>query len=244
MRSIPVWLYNKYIAHRGYFNKLVPENSLKSFQSAIDNGYAIEFDIQLLKDDTIIVFHDDDLSRMTNKSKIISECIYSDIEGIKLLNTNECIPTLKETLDLIDGKIPLMIEFKTDKTDNNLEKHAYELLKNYTGEYVVQSFNPSVIKWFRFNATEVIRGQLSCKNYDMSINIVNRFILRYMVLNIITKPDYIMYDINDLKTLPIRISKIFKKKIFGYTAKSADDYTKAKKNGVISCFEGFDPSKL
>ena len=53
-------------AHRGYHdgNVAVPENSLPSFQAAIDAGYGIELDIQLSSDKVPMVFHDADLDRI------------------------------------------------------------------------------------------------------------------------------------------------------------------------------------
>ena len=61
------WLVTDYIAHRGLHNKMYPENSIGAFANAIDKGYPIEIDVQMIADGNIIVFHDYSLSRMTSK---------------------------------------------------------------------------------------------------------------------------------------------------------------------------------
>ena len=161
MKRIPDWLNGKFIAHRGYFNESVPENSLSAFELAINKGFAIELDVQMLKCGTLVVFHDTNLNRMTGLNKMISDVVYDDIKTLRLNNSDDHIPTLTETLDFIDGKTPLMIEFKNESLSNKLEELSYEILKNYSGEYVIQSFNPLSVKWFKNNAEHITRGQLS-----------------------------------------------------------------------------------
>ena len=96
----------KIIAHRGVFNnKDIPENSLKSFREAVKLNYDVEFDIHLTKDNILVVFHDDNLKRMTGSDKNIQDCTYDEIKDLKLLNTNEHIPTLDEVLKVIDNKV-------------------------------------------------------------------------------------------------------------------------------------------
>ena len=55
------------IAHRGLHtpDRSVPENTLASFGSAVENGYGIELDVHLTLDQRLVVFHDDTLERMT-----------------------------------------------------------------------------------------------------------------------------------------------------------------------------------
>lgn len=80
---------NKIIAHRGVFdNKSVPENSMLSFMNAIKYNYPIELDVQLTKDNKLVVFHDDNLLRMTAYDKLLQEANYSEISNLKLLNSN------------------------------------------------------------------------------------------------------------------------------------------------------------
>ena len=77
------WLVETPIAHRGLHDKTSPENSLSAFEKAVENGYAIELDVQLLADDTVVVFHDESLSRMTGNDGYLK---FLNKEDLKVLN--------------------------------------------------------------------------------------------------------------------------------------------------------------
>ena len=58
---------NLYCAHRGFYEKdqSIPENTLRAFERAVENGYGVELDVQLTKDGEVVVFHDDTVDRET-----------------------------------------------------------------------------------------------------------------------------------------------------------------------------------
>ena len=172
------------IAHRGiYDNKKIVENTIGSFIKAINKGYAIELDLHLSKDNKIVVFHDDKLERLTNKKGFIKDKNVDELKKIKLLNTDNYIPTFDEVLSLVNGKVPLLIELKYDIRGFKLEREVSKMLKDYTGEYAIQSFNPKTIIWFRIFKNKIIRGLL----------ISNRTIKIFNSLKLINlcKPDFI-----------------------------------------------------
>ncbi|HIT62490.1 MAG TPA: glycerophosphodiester phosphodiesterase, partial [Candidatus Caccovivens faecavium] len=136
------WLVETPIAHRGLHDKVSPENSLSAFEKAVENGYAIELDVQLLADDTVVVFHDESLSRMTGNDGYIKFLNKEDLKVLKLGNSKEHIPTFEEVLKLVNGRTPLLIEIKNQFKVGKLEQKVIALLKDYKGEYAVQSFNP------------------------------------------------------------------------------------------------------
>lgn len=106
------------IAHKGA-SGIAPENTITSFQKALDLGVdMIELDVRHTKDEEIVVFHDSTLERTTNgrglvEDKTLAELkeldagawFHPDFEGEK-------VPTLKEVLDLIDGQCKVLIEIK------------------------------------------------------------------------------------------------------------------------------------
>lgn len=154
------FLKNGIIAHRGvYDNKKTIENTIGSFIKAINKGYVIELDIRLTKDNKIVVFHDDKLDRLTNKKDLVKNIKVEELKKIKLLNTDNYIPTFEEVLHLVNGKVSLLIELKSDK-GFKLERETIKLLKNYNGEYAIQSFNPKSIIFLRFFKNKIIRGLL------------------------------------------------------------------------------------
>ena len=152
------------IAHRGvHNNKDIPENSIKAFKLAIKNGYAIEFDVQITKDNKLVVFHDDNLVRMTGLNKNIQDLDYDEIKDLKLLDNNEKIPTFKEFLDLVSGKVFLDIEIKSTKKVDLVTTLVLEELANYKGELQLKSFNPFIVSKLKKKTTKYKVGLLLMK---------------------------------------------------------------------------------
>ena len=101
-------------AHRGLWNAAegVPENSLPAFARAAEQGYAIELDIQITKDGRIVVFHDDTMKRMCGNEGKISDYTYEELQQFHLGDSTEKILLLREALQTVDGRVPLLIEIK------------------------------------------------------------------------------------------------------------------------------------
>ena len=143
------WLFSRPIAHRGLHGIDAPENSLAAFGKAIEAGFPIEIDVRPIDDGTVVVFHDDKLTRMTDLDGYVCNMTKSDLEKVRLRNSDERIPTFKEVLEFVDGRTPLLIEIKNDSTVGQLERDTLELLSSYKGEYAVQSFNPYSMEFFK-----------------------------------------------------------------------------------------------
>ena len=218
------FLVNNTIAHRGIFdNKKVPENSIRAFKDALNNGFAIEFDVHLTKDNKVVVFHDDTLERLTNKKGNIKDYTFEEIKKTKLLDTNYFIPSFDEVLDLINGNVPILIELKYDRKDHILEKEVIKRLEKYNGEFAIQSFDPFIVTYFRFFKNDFIRGLLvSSKGNKIS----ERFV-RSMILLPICKPDFLSVDknlYNNKKVLKYKKNK----PVLAWTMKSKKDMDKYK----------------
>ena len=205
------FLENIKIAHRGLWNCEYPEISIGAFERAIDKGITIEFDIHLLKDDTLVVFHDDNLKRMTNKDILLKTCTYNDIKDIKLNNSNYHIPTLEEVLNLVDGKIMIDIELKTDVDGFRICEVLTKYLDKYKGKFIVKSFNPFYIWWFRMYRPEFIRGLLVSKLKKKKLNNFFKYALYNMWFNFLAKPDFIAFNFKNLPNK--RIEKLRKRNI-------------------------------
>ena len=104
---IPRGLLARPVAHRGLHSPGVPENSMAAFRAAIDAGYGIEMDIQPASDGTPLVFHDDELFRLTGASGPIAGVSVAQAAGLRLLQTDEAIPTLADVLAFVAGRVPL-----------------------------------------------------------------------------------------------------------------------------------------
>ena len=135
------------IAHRGvHDNKMVPENSIEAFKLALKNEYAIEFDIQITKDNKLVIFHDDNVIRMTGINKNIQDMTFDEVRKLKLLDTKLGVPTFKEVLKLVSGKVLLDIEIKSTKKVDEVCTLVLDELKNYNGELLIKSFNPFIVR--------------------------------------------------------------------------------------------------
>ncbi len=236
------WLIKTPIAHRGLhnINASIPENSLPAFEKAVKKNFPVEMDVRILKDDTVVVFHDLSLERLTGINSLLGSMSSSALNEISLLNTKEKIPTLNEVLALINGRVPALIEIKNEGKTGHLEPELLKILKNYKGEFAVQSFNPFSLFWFKKNAPGIPRGQLSSGSGFLKTGIFKEMIISYM-FNRKVKPHFISFDINSFTEL--KIAGLRKKgiPILSWTIKNNEDLKKAKKYSDNYIFELINP---
>lgn len=240
MDIFKTWLVETPIAHRGLHSKTVPENSLSAFSKAIEKGYAIELDVQQLTDGTIVVFHDETLARMTGNDGYIKYLHKEDLKALSLKGSKEHIPTLEQVLKLVDGKVPLLIEIKNPYKVGNFEQALIDALKNYNGEFAVQSFNPYSLAYFKKHAPNILRGQLSGSYKGEKIGWFKKILLRKMKLNKrVSVPHFINYE---AAALPNRYVRRFKHlPLLAWVVKSKEEYLKVVKYCDNVVFENFDP---
>ena len=231
------WLFNKPIAHRGLWGGDIIENSLPAYKNAVDNGYPIEIDLYSSSDGVIFSFHDDTLSRMTGADGKIFHKTASELKQLRLSGSEHQIPTFDEVLELVDGKVPLLIELK-DQPNRNYVQIVVERLKNYKGEFALQSFNPLLIKKVKAFAPEFIRGILGSDLKTDLLPAYKKFVVKNMPLNFLIKPDFISYD---YKCLPLK--KALKKRypVISWTLTSQQDADKIKPHALNVIFEHFIP---
>ena len=239
MNSTTNWLTDRYIAHRGLWNENFPENSLSAFKNAIENNYAIELDVQLLKDGTVIVFHDNNFNRVLEIDKYVSNSTIEEIKKYTFKNSFETIPTLKEVLELVNGQVPLLIEVKNSLKVGELEKATWEILKDYKGEFAIQSFNPYSLGWFKEHAPNVLRGQLSSFFKGEKLSFIKKIFLKKLRLNKVSKPHFISYN---AENIPNRYIKKCGLPIIAWTIRTQDEYMKVVKYVDNIIFEGFTPT--
>ncbi len=238
------WIKNRLIAHRGLHSKdkKIPENSMKAFELAIKHNYGIEMDINVLKDGTVVVFHDISLDRLTGQSGNLSDLNYEQIKNLKLLDTDEHIPTLKEVLDFVNGRVPLLIELKPLGKQIYLCEQFIKVMNQYKGVYAIHSFSPKIVYWFKKYHPEVIRGQITeyFKN-DLKMKKTVKFLMRSMFFNRFTKPDFVNYGIHDLPNK--YCDKAYKKGmcIISYASRTQEEFDMVKSHYDNSVFELFIP---
>lgn len=218
------WLRQQPIAHRGLHSGDAPENSLSAFRNAINYHLAIELDIFLLKDNSIAVFHDDNLERMCGANVPVEALTADKLDRYPLLNTNERIPLLIDVLNLVKGEVPILIEIKSSHRNRFIHKYLMELLDGYQGEIAIQSFNPLLLRWFVKNAPHILRGQLSGSFADEGMAPIIRKLLQHYRLNFISKPHFIAHEVQDIRNHSIKRMRDKGKVVLSWTVKDEDDY--------------------
>ncbi len=235
-----------FYAHRGLHDNdtQAPENSLAAFQLAVDEGYGIELDIQLTKDKIPVVFHDFTLQRICGVDGKVRDYTYEELRQFRLCKSTERIPKFEEVLAFVNGRVPLIVEFKGDSTDMSLCPIADCLLREYKGVYCMESFNPFMVAWYKKHHKEVFRGQLSEKFYTNGSKKILHFFLENLMSNFIAKPDFIAYRDRDQDNLSWGICwSCFGATAITWTIKSQEDLNEMQKHFEIFIFEGFLPNR-
>lgn len=190
---------NRNFAHRGLHkrDKSIPENSIAAFERAARYGYGMELDVQLSKDGEVVVFHDDTLDRVCGVHARVDEKTFAELRGLSLCGTKETIPLFSEVLKTIRGRGALIVELKNGKHNRELCEKTYALLRRYSGDYCIESFNPFIVRWFKLNAPEVMRGQLATPpaDYKGEVSPLSGFLLGNVLLNFLGRPQFIAYKI-------------------------------------------------
>lgn len=235
----------KPVAHRGLFDNVsIPENSLPAFQRAVENGFPIELDVQLTTDDKLVVFHDASLKRMCGDPRKVYEVSSDALCELTLLNTQEKIPLFEEVLALIGGRVPLVMEIKSDGRYERTAALAYEMLKSYQGAVCLESFHPMVLAWYKKNAPEIPRGILSTDFFKDENNqpAVVKFLLTNLMLNFIARPDFISYNHHFRDRFSYRLCRALYKPVnAAWTIHSQAELEKAAEVFTIFIFDGFLP---
>ncbi|MBE7057428.1 MAG: glycerophosphodiester phosphodiesterase [Ruminococcaceae bacterium] len=226
-------------AHRGLHGGNIPENSLAAFEKAVAEEYGIELDVQLSKDGQVMVYHDYLLGRMTESDKKVCELTGEELQQLSLAGTDEKIPTFKEVLGFVDGRVPLLVELKGEDFNTSLCVKVANLLKAYKGPYCIESFNPLLIKTMKKYLPDAFYGQLYTnvcreKNKKSVINIL----LTAMVFNFISRPDFIAYNKVDRNRLPVKLAIGLHRAVkFVWTVKGDDEYKVAESLKEYPIFE-------
>lgn len=241
--------YPWYIAHRGFHDNSgpAPENTLSAFALAVEHGFGIELDVRETADEELVVSHDASLLRMTGFDLTIAKTRWRDLRDLMLLHSEEHVPTFHEALQLIGGKVPVIVEIKADDMESadRVAAHVADELDSYEGLYCVESFHPKCLIWFRKNRPETLRGQLSehFRSLPWPRTLVG-FPLSCCMFNFLTRPDFIAYDVRHAHLLRFQIFRhLFHMPAVCWTVKSPEGLAEARKDFDCFIFEGFTPGQ-
>ena len=235
----------KWFAHRGLHGAGVSENSRAAFQLAMEKRYGIELDVHLTKDGQLAVFHDDSLMRLCSVPLVPEECTLQELKA-HLLPDGQRIPSFPEVLEQVRGNVPLIVEIKSPRIGKTeVARRTWEALESYQGQYLVQSFDPFQLRWFKRNKPQVIRGQLAQK-----VRIEGPFRMKHLpewlagnlLFNRISSPDYVAYRQEDTKKLCFRLMQShFHAPLAVWTVKTEAEAQHNQTICHVQIFEGFQP---
>lgn len=248
-RADPAPFNTKFFAHRGlHDNKSgAPENSMPAFRKAVEKGYGIELDVQLSSDGVPVIFHDLDLARACGVQGLVRERTYEELQTLRLFGSEEKIPALKDFLEMVDGRVPLIVEFKSEDSDLTLCRVIAPMLRAYKGAYCIESFNPLVLLWYRIHQPKVMRGQLSdgfihIPKYRALNKAPITIPVQFLIPNFLSKPDFIAYNHMYEGNISRRICRnLYKAKAAAWTIKSQSELEEAKKSFDVFIFDSFIP---
>ena len=162
------WLYDKPVAHRGLWGDEIVENTMEAFIMAVQHDFNIELDVQLTKDNQLVVFHDDTLLRKIGIDKRLDEFTFDELQRVRFFdNETARIPLFTDVCNLCAGKVGIMIEIKKNpgnELTHEVEDVLLDILQDYDDlDYIVKSFNPFAVDYVGRVAPHVRRGLLSSK---------------------------------------------------------------------------------
>ena len=238
--------YEWSFTHRGLHGNGVPENSMEAFRRARENGYGIELDVHLLADGGLAVVHDSSLQRTTGVDVRVEDLTTDQLKKYFLEGTMQTVPAFADVLQMVAGRVPLIVELKTSGNNSaELCKAVCKLLDGYDGLFCLESFDPRCVFWLKKNRPDLIRGQLTenfLRDEKSKIPWIFKFAVTFQVLNFLTLPHFVAYKFQDRKHISnVLTEKLWKAPCVTWTLIEKADYDTAVKEGRIPIFEGFRP---
>lgn len=245
---------------------LAPENSLPAFDAACRAGYGMELDVHLTRDGRVVVIHDDNLKRVAGVDAAVADLTYEQLCDIPLFpapsragdpvsapqqggrdGQGGChVPLLSDVLELVGGRTPIIVEYKMgSRLDSALMEKTDALLSAYKGEYVIESFNPLALAWYRRHRPEVCRGQLAVpyRGPVRSLDQAVRWLAGRLWFNWLGRPDFVAMERRAGHGLPMRVYRFLGGRPVAWTVRSAEEGEAARDDFDRFIFESYLPGR-
>ncbi|WP_374764986.1 glycerophosphodiester phosphodiesterase family protein [Yunchengibacter salinarum] len=240
----PRWLTSRPIAHRGLHGDTgLVENTLPAIREAVNQGLGIEIDVRMTRDDMIVAFHDDMLTRLAGRPDRIAALVWSDLADIPLHQNGgtASVPLLRDVVDAIGEAVPLFIEIKADDVADRRRLCAgvVRALEGYKGPVAVMSFDPRLVAWFRDFAPDLARGLIVGRDWLL---VIRRRLAASLWLHRL-RADFLACDI---RLLPNSLATSWRRRrrpVLTWTVRSAQDVEVASEHADQVIFERPAPVK-
>lgn len=250
MNLRPDWLTARPIAHRGLHDRTDGriENSPAAALAAVERGFAIECDVQLSADGEAMVFHDFALDRLTGETGPVAARTAAELGRTRLKDSTDTIPTLPAFLDLIAGRVPLVVEIKSRfDGDLRLTRRVAEVLSGRSDPVAIKSFDPDPIVCLRAAALPgVPLGVVAEARYEhgewKSLSDEKKVELPNLLHYERTRPDFLSWRVDDLPHAAPHLCRVgLGLPVMTWTVRTPEQRTRAGRWADQIVFEGFVP---
>lgn len=249
MSTAPDWLTRRPIAHRGLHDSArgVIENTAGAVRAAIDADYGIEVDVQITADGDAIVYHDDELGRLTEGEGRIDRMTVAALKSVPFRGSTERMITLGELCDLVGGRATLLVELKSRfDHDQRLAFRVAEVLSGYAGPVGVMSFDPRPIGLIHRRAPGLVRGIVAARYrphpYWDQMPLWMRYGMGSLLDALLAWPHFVAYGVADLPAAgPWFARRALGLPLLTWTVRTPQDRERATKWADQMIFEGFRP---
>jgi glycerophosphoryl diester phosphodiesterase len=247
--SAPSWLTARPVAHRGLHDasRGIIENMPGAAQAAISGNFAIECDIQLTSDGEAVVFHDDELDRLTEGRGALLAKTAAELQAVRFKGTDERMMTLGDLCSLVAGRVPLVIEVKSHfDGDRRLVARMAEVLSSYSGPAVGMSFDPDQVMALREHLASRPRGIVAERDYTAEdwpeASPAQRQEMTHLRHFFRTRPDFVAYWVDELPSAaPWLARNLLGCPLLTWTVRTGEQRVRATRHADQMIFEGFVP---
>ena len=243
------WIIERPVAHRGLHDSAmgVVENTAAAFRAAAAYGLACECDLQISADGEAMVFHDDTLDRLMDRTGRVDSLSAAELRTIGMKSGRERMIALGDLCDIAAGQMPIVIELKASwSRDRRLEARVAAVLSAYRGQVAVMSFDPGSTAWFRANAPHLPRGVVQESMYDdpewSGLTPMTKLALGHLLHLPSSRPDFLAWNVRDLmRRTPQLARRLLGLPMLTWTVRTPAEQAKAALYADQMIFEGFRP---
>lgn len=246
-------LFDRPIAHRGLHDRArgIIENSASAFEAACRAGYTIECDVQLSRDGIPMIFHDDDLDRLTGVGGPVGNRTMAELASYRLLGSeaDDRPQSFADFLAQVNGRVLLQIELKqqfSTAATQVLAQTVLDALASYRGPVTIESFDPNLLVALRKRGARMPLGIVTYDynepNWDQGLSAQTRFVLRNLLHWPLTRFDFISCRDSSLDLPAVKFFRAMGIPVTTWTITSPAQAlaTVGKADQIV--FEGFEPS--
>lgn len=243
------------VAHRGLHGAATGavENTIKAFRAAADAGFAIECDVRPAADGALVVFHDSELRRLAGRSENVADLTAAELTQIRYADdTDETIATLADVVAAFGGRVPLMVELKTDwqPVADAVIGELNDVLGAHPTMIAVKSFDPHAMARLRSAAPGGLIGLVSGR-FDVhgwagdALDADRRMRLAHLLDSGPVAPDFISYHVADLESPVVRyVRQAQALPVFAWTVRGESDLQAARRHADAAIFETIDGARV